>query len=295
MISEGTEAPTFECPAAVDGAVREVSLTDYLGESIVVLAFYPVDFSPAAAEEVWLRDVGMLALDGDVTVLGISGDSAYSHRAFAESFNVSFPLLSDRLGEIADAYGVRQRSFDGHPDVPNRAVVVIDLGGRIAYEWEIDEEGASPPIEEIKDAVEAVKDDDAAVRRYRTAYEHFRYGRSEYDRARTEHENDSYADAARIFDEAAGYFDTAANGFASARRLAESEAVAEFAASAAEVGTSLSQASAWFGTAARHRTNGDEATATEYAEDAESVLDDARPLDEIPDPDTVASEARQER
>jgi len=44
MVRVGQKAPDFEAPAFVDGAFKNVKLSDYLGHW-VVLCFYPGDFT----------------------------------------------------------------------------------------------------------------------------------------------------------------------------------------------------------------------------------------------------------
>ena len=42
----------------------------------------------------------------DTQVLGVSMDSPFANRAFAEQIGVSFPLLSDWGGEVTHQYGI---------------------------------------------------------------------------------------------------------------------------------------------------------------------------------------------
>ena len=64
-------------------------------------------------------------------VVGISIDSAYANRAWAESLGgLDFPLLSDfhPHGAVAEAYGVLRKE-----GMPERAVFIIDRDGVIRY------------------------------------------------------------------------------------------------------------------------------------------------------------------
>jgi len=102
----GDMAPDFTLPATVGD---KVSLSDYRGKKNVVLLFYPLDFSPVCSAE--NRECAQLApglASDDVAVLGVSVDSLWSHRAFAEKLGISYPLLSDfhPKGEVAKKYGV---------------------------------------------------------------------------------------------------------------------------------------------------------------------------------------------
>jgi len=102
----GDMAPDFTLPSNVGD---KVSLSDYRGKKNVVLLFYPLDFSPVCSAE--NRECAQLApglASDEVAVLGISVDSLWSHRAFAEKLGISYPLLSDfhPKGEVAKKYGV---------------------------------------------------------------------------------------------------------------------------------------------------------------------------------------------
>lgn len=46
MLDVGTQAPDFELPAVTGDRRHKVRLSDYRGRSIVVLAFYPLDWTP---------------------------------------------------------------------------------------------------------------------------------------------------------------------------------------------------------------------------------------------------------
>ncbi|PYQ34618.1 MAG: peroxiredoxin [Acidobacteria bacterium] len=123
----GDMAPDFTLPATVGD---KVSLSDYRGKKNVVLLFYPLDFSPVCSAE--NRECAQLApglASDDVAVLGVSVDSLWSHRAFAEKFGISYPLLSDfhPKGEVAKKYGV----FLEDRGMAARTAFVIGKDGKI--------------------------------------------------------------------------------------------------------------------------------------------------------------------
>ncbi len=123
----GQPAPDFRLKGP-GGAF--VTLSEYRGQKHVVLAFYPLAFSPVCAHQLPTiqREMGAIeALDG--TVLGISVDSHYANQAFAERLRLTFPLLSDFNRETSAAYGV----LLGERGISNRALFLIDKQGRVAY------------------------------------------------------------------------------------------------------------------------------------------------------------------
>jgi peroxiredoxin Q/BCP len=98
----GTAAPDFTLP---DQNGKSRQLSEWRGKW-VVLYFYPKDDTPGCTEEACtFRDdlVQLSALDAQV--VGISVDTADSHKAFAEKYHLPFPLLADAKAEVATNYG----------------------------------------------------------------------------------------------------------------------------------------------------------------------------------------------
>ncbi|MFI5307609.1 MAG: redoxin domain-containing protein [Polyangiales bacterium] len=127
-------APDFELPSHEldDGSPgRKVKLSALRGKP-VVLAFYPMDFSPTCTKEntCFRDDLTQFAQLG-AQVLGISIDSKWTHAAFAKSLGVSYPLLADfhPKGAVAKAYGLYQED----KGFSKRATVVIDKNGKVAW------------------------------------------------------------------------------------------------------------------------------------------------------------------
>ncbi len=128
IIEPGARAPDFTLP---DQDGNEVSLTGLRGQR-VVLAFYPLDFSPVCTDQLSVYDevAGELERLG-ARLYGVSVDSAYSHRAFRRQLGISIPLLADfhPKGEVTRAFGVYAEER-GHP---LRALVMIGPDGVV--EW----------------------------------------------------------------------------------------------------------------------------------------------------------------
>jgi peroxiredoxin len=126
----GDVAPDFELPSTIGEKVR---LSDYRGKKNVVLMFYPLDFSPVCSRELpgWERDIRRFQELG-AEVFGVSADSIFSHRAFAQQCGVkSYALLADfnPRGGVARRYGVWR-----DPDnINERATFLIDREGKVRY------------------------------------------------------------------------------------------------------------------------------------------------------------------
>lgn len=161
MLQTGTQAPNFTLPAAsdVDDSLKEVSLTDALADGPVLLNFYVFDFHPACTDNVCeLHDLAWFDLDTSLTVVGISTDSVYSHRAFAAAEGLDFTLLSDSDGSTAESYGVLYDEFNGHRRIAKRSVFLVDTDGTVVYAWATDDPGTQPDFDAVKAAVESVRD-----------------------------------------------------------------------------------------------------------------------------------------
>ena len=102
ILKVGDDAPTFTLP---DSLGNQVSLNDYKGKW-VVLYFYPKDDTPGCTTEAchFRDDFKSLEAIG-AKVIGVSIDDSFSHKKFAEKYNLPFPLLSDVSGEVASRYG----------------------------------------------------------------------------------------------------------------------------------------------------------------------------------------------
>ncbi len=105
-IAVGQHAPDFTLK---DQSQKEVKLADFAGKRNVVLMFYPLDFSPVCTNEHACVVNDMKQFEKlDAQVLGLSVDSAWAHKAFADKMGISYPLLADfnPRGAVADKFGV---------------------------------------------------------------------------------------------------------------------------------------------------------------------------------------------
>jgi peroxiredoxin Q/BCP len=101
-IVPGGAAPDFTLPSQ-EGAL--VSLKDYRG-SWVVLYFYPKDQTPGCTREAHNFQVDQTKYaERHAIVLGVSVDSAESHKKFCAKEGLNFKLLADTSGRVSKAYG----------------------------------------------------------------------------------------------------------------------------------------------------------------------------------------------
>lgn len=138
-IAVNETAPDFELPSnqLVDGRPgKKIKLSDLRGKP-VVLAFYPLDFSPTCTNEntCFRDDLSQFNALG-AQVLGISVDSAWTHKAFSESLKLTYPLLADfhPKGAVAKSYGLYNEAVG----ISKRATVIVNKDGKVAFVQEHD-------------------------------------------------------------------------------------------------------------------------------------------------------------
>ena len=125
---EGEPAPDFTLGGVPPGAYH---LAGQRGK-VVVLAFYPGDFTPVCVRQLQHYEQKREKLVATGAVLwAISTDGLEKHERMAKSFALSFPLLVDEDAKIADLYGVR--SLMGKA---RRSLFVIDREGVVRYRKE---------------------------------------------------------------------------------------------------------------------------------------------------------------
>lgn len=128
----GQLAPDFTLPGVTmrgaDAQHRLFSLREHRG-SPLVLAFYPADASPGCTAQLCSYQSeldGFEALGAEVWAISRQGTA--SHEAFARRQGLSFPLLADERGDVADAYGVSLFGVG-----VRRSVFILDADGVVRW------------------------------------------------------------------------------------------------------------------------------------------------------------------
>ena len=151
-IAVGQTAPDF---VLKDQSQKEVKLADFAGKRNVVLMFYPLDFSPICTNEhaCFVNDLKQFE-KLDAQVLGLSVDSVWAHKAFAEKMGIHYPLLADfhPRGAVADKFGM----YLSEKGITGRAIAIINKAGKIAWFKNYDIP-VVPDMKEVADALAGVK------------------------------------------------------------------------------------------------------------------------------------------
>lgn len=150
ILEAGTQAPEFSLPSTPD---QRVSLSDFRG-TLVVLAFYPADWSPVCGDQMALYNEMLGEFrKRQVQLIGISVDGVWCHAAFANDRKLHFPLLADfePKGAVAKSYGA-YREAEG---VSERALFLIDGEGVVRWSY-LSPIGVNPGADGIFDALDAL-------------------------------------------------------------------------------------------------------------------------------------------
>jgi thioredoxin-dependent peroxiredoxin len=149
-LSVGDPAPRV---SGLDQEDKSWKLDSLIGKNIVLLYFYPKDNTPGCTTEACgLRDRMGDLRKGKVEVVGVSFDSAASHRQFRDQYQLHFPLIADTDGKIADAYGARKAP---EAKVARRISFLIGLDGKIAHIT--DNPSAAVHLEEMQKAIASLR------------------------------------------------------------------------------------------------------------------------------------------
>ena len=151
----GTKAPDF---TLVNQDRQPVTLSDEYGKNNVVLAFFPAAFSSVCTKELCtFRDqVGPMQHLSKAQVIGISVDTPFALKAFANDQKLNFPLLSDFNKEVIRAYDVFNPDMIGLKGIAKRALFVIDRHGTVRYRQVLDDARNEPDYEKLNGALAAL-------------------------------------------------------------------------------------------------------------------------------------------
>lgn len=151
-IAVGQVAPDF---TLLNQDKQEVKLSDFAGKKNVVLIWYPLDWSPVCTKEhaCFVNDMKQFeTLDAEV--LGVSVDSVWSHKAFADKMGIRYSLLADfqPRGAMSEKYGV----FLADKGITGRAIAIVNKAGKVAWFKNYDIP-VVPDLAEVAGALSQVK------------------------------------------------------------------------------------------------------------------------------------------
>jgi peroxiredoxin len=151
-IAVGQTAPDF---MLLNQDKKEVKLSDFAGKKNVVLVWYPLDWSPTCTNEHACFVNDMKAFETlDAEVLGISVDSTWSHKAYAEKMGIKYALLADfhPRGAASEKYGV----YLADKGITGRSIAIVNKAGKVAWFKNYDIP-VVPDLKEVAAALQQVK------------------------------------------------------------------------------------------------------------------------------------------
>jgi glutaredoxin-dependent peroxiredoxin len=150
-VAVGAKAPDFTLP----NQDREpVTLSEQLKKGPVVLAFFPAAFSGTCTTEMCtFRDSSSELNKVNAAVVGVSVDTFFALKAWADSQSLKFPLLSDFNKDVIRKYGVVNPDMIGLKDIAKRATFVIDRTGIVRHAEVLDDARNEPNYAKVKETL----------------------------------------------------------------------------------------------------------------------------------------------
>jgi peroxiredoxin len=131
-----------------------VTLSEELKKGPVVLAFFPAAFSGTCTKEMCTFRDSMAELNRvSANIIGVSTDTFFALKAWADAQQFAFPLLSDYNKTVIRQYGVVNPDMIGLKDIAKRATFVIDRTGTIAYREVLDDARNEPDYAKVREAL----------------------------------------------------------------------------------------------------------------------------------------------
>jgi peroxiredoxin Q/BCP len=140
-LTVGEAVPGFE---AVGDDGQPWRAADHVGKKIVVMYFYPGDFTGGCIKQAQAFREGLARLEAlDVELIGVSGDSVATHQLFKTTYGLKHTLLADPEGALAKQLGlpvqkgakVRTRGPDGQPLLDGAGKSIMVERGAALPRW----------------------------------------------------------------------------------------------------------------------------------------------------------------
>lgn len=127
--------------------------SDVVGKKIVVLYFYPADFTGGCTAQACAFRDDIEKLKG-VEIIGVSGDSAATHKLFKNHHKLNFTLLADENGNLAKSFGIPVGKGGKAKGIAEdgKNIEVVRGATIQRYTVVLDQEGKVAAIDQVKDA-----------------------------------------------------------------------------------------------------------------------------------------------
>ena len=133
-LSVGSKAPDFSLKSKTAEGLKDVKLSNNLGQKNTVLLFFPAAFTGVCTTEMCDITAGIKNYqDLNAEVIGISVDMPFAQEAWAQKEKIGITLASDLNKNVTKAYDVLLEDLVGIGSSSRRAAFVIDKQGVIQY------------------------------------------------------------------------------------------------------------------------------------------------------------------
>ncbi len=133
---------------------QPVRLSAALQNGPVVLAFFPAAFSSVCTNEMCTFRDSIAALNASKgQVFGVSTDTFFALKAWADQQRLNFPLLSDYNKDAIKQYDVVNPDMIGLKNIAKRAVFVIGRDGIIKHKQVLDDARNEPDYDKVRAAL----------------------------------------------------------------------------------------------------------------------------------------------
>ena len=134
-----------------------MTLSAALQNGPVVLAFLPGAFSSVCTSEMCtFRDSIATLGAANAQVLGVTTDTFFTLKAWADQQRFTFPLLSDYNKDVIRQYDVVNPDMIGLKNIAKRAVFVIDRDGTVKHKEVLDDARNEPNYDRVRAALAAL-------------------------------------------------------------------------------------------------------------------------------------------
>ena len=150
-VDVGSKAPDF---TLMDQDRNPITLSAATKNGPVVLAFFPAAFSSVCQNEMCTFRDSIATLGAEkAQVFGISTDTFFALKAWADQQRFNFPLLSDYNKDVIRQYGVVNADMIGLKDIAKRSVFVIDQQGVVRHREILDDARNQPDYDRVRAAL----------------------------------------------------------------------------------------------------------------------------------------------
>lgn len=160
-VKVGEVAPDFELPGELvpeQRRFRMYRLSDALGESPLILHFFPAPFTRGCTVQMTEARDHVEAVYGaaGVRVWGVTGHYPFLIEAWDREEHFGFPILADYEHEVSERYVGTYPDLMGLRHTTKRGLVGVSRDGIVRYVWVTETPSIVPGDEVVRQAIEAV-------------------------------------------------------------------------------------------------------------------------------------------